>query len=165
MEPSVKDDQNFWNFIFTVLFLIQFATAATILEFQGLTPISIPILDLVLIALAVFRMIRLFVYDKIFQFFRDPFLNIEERLGADGELIVVRAVPPSGPRRTISHLLACPWCFGVWAALAITFFYFLTPFAWWPILMLAVSGLASFVQVLSNMIGWRAEHYKKQVRG
>jgi hypothetical protein len=44
----------------------------------------------------------------------------------------------------------------------VVFFYFLTPLAWLPIFILAVSGVASFLQLVANMVGWTAENGKIQ---
>lgn len=49
----------------------------------------------------------------------------------------------------------------MWAALFVTYAYFLRidPF-WFPILILAVSGVAFSLQSFVNMIGWAAENRK-----
>lgn len=161
----MKDDQGLWNFIFSVLFMGIFLAAMWYLHTLNKLPNSIVLFDLVLIILATFRLIRLFVYDKITQFIRDWFLRKEIIEGENGDLVVVRQNLVSGPRRTLHDLLSCPWCFGFWAGSITSFFYFLTPLAWLPILVLAVSGVGSFIQVLSNMIGWRAEYLKKKIKG
>lgn len=145
----ISKDQDRWNFIFSVLFLIFVGVLArTLGVLEGRVPTSIPLFDFFLIVLATFRLIRLFVYDKITQFFRDWFIDAER-----------------GPRKTIYGLLTCPWCLGIWAAMVITFFYFLSPVAWLFILVLAVSGLASLVQLFANGIGWRAENLKMDAQG
>jgi len=58
----------------------------------------------------------------------------------------------TGPGRTISKLLGCPWCTGVWLALFTTFLYFLTPFVWYGYLAIALAGLGSFIQILINRL-------------
>ena len=93
--------------------------------------------------LAVFRIIRLFVYDRITKWFRDMFVGFE-----------------SGPGKTINDLLGCPWCIGVWASVVVVFFYYLSSISWIVILMLAVASVASFLQILANLIGWKAENLK-----
>jgi hypothetical protein len=42
----------------------------------------------------------------------------------------------------------------------VAFFYLLTPFAFFPVMFMALSAVASFLQILSNLIGWRAEQAK-----
>jgi hypothetical protein len=160
MEPS-RDDQNLWNFIFTLLFLAFFGLLMWVLyKVRGNFPTAIPLFDLVLIALATFRLIRLFVYDKIFRFVRDLFVEIREVHSEQGVVYMERREYTGGPLRTISELLACPWCFGMWCGLVIAFFYFLTPLSWFPILVLALSGLGTLLQLIANFIGWSAENGK-----
>ncbi len=160
----LQDDQDFWNLTFGLLFLMLFVNALVILHVvAGIVPRYIPLYDFALLALATFRLTRLFVYDKIMQHVRDLFLDKTLRMGDDGERIVLRQKPFGGPRRTIADLLSCPWCIGMWFALFVSFFYFLTPYAWFPILFLAIAGVASFIQVAANLIGWKAELLKMQV--
>ncbi len=140
-------DQNLWNIIYALFFLIFVAVLSRTLFLKlGYFPTSISLPDFFLIVLATFRLIRLFVYDKITFFLRDLFADAER-----------------GPLKTFSELLACPWCFGVWCSAVILFLYYYTPLSWYFILLLAVGGLASFLQLLSNAIGWNAEHSKKRV--
>ena len=129
-----------------------------VLERYGYRPLySLGIADLVLITLASFRVIRLFVYDRITAFFREQFWDANVVDG--GEIILTK--PLRGPRRALADLISCPWCFGIWAAAMTTFFYFLTPYALYVVILLAISAVATFLQILSNMIGWKAEVLKK----
>jgi energy-converting hydrogenase Eha subunit G len=89
---------------------------------------------------------------------RDPFFDLRIENGE-----YVRTKPVDGPRRALADLVSCPWCVGLWFALFVAFFYFLTPFAWFPILFLAIAGVASILQVSANIIGWSAEGLKKHV--
>lgn len=130
-----------------------------ILEGEGykaldtLTPI-----DYILMSLATFRLVRLFVYDKITAFFREQFYDVSE--GRNGTTL---EKPPHGPRRTLADLLSCSWCFGMWAAGTVTFFYLLTPYAFYIVLMLAIGAVGSFLQLIANLIGWKAEQLKMDV--
>lgn len=160
------NDQNMWYIIFTIFFAVIFLGAMWVLWIQNkLLLTSISLFDVTLIILATFRLIRLFVYDKIMQFFRDIFLDKIEHTTEGEQVIMVRNKPLNGPRLTVTELLNCPWCFGLWAGFMVVFFYFLTPLAWFVILVLAVSGVSSFIQILINMIGWKAEYLKKKVEG
>ena len=123
------------------------------------TPRSIPLSDFLLITLATFRLTRLFVYDKITLWLRDLFIEKIET-STEGVIFVERVGFVNGPRRTISDLLNCPWCISVWFALLITFFYFLSPLAWFFILVLALSGVGALLQLTANLIGWNAEYRK-----
>ena len=108
----------------------------------------LPVLDLVLMSLAIFRLIRLFTYDVITKFIREWFEGAREDSFA----------------HTLGALLNCPWCTGLWFSFIIVFSYYATPFAWPVILILAVAGIASFLMTLSNLVGWMAEGKKLEVR-
>lgn len=105
--------------------------------------------DVLLMSLAVWRLTRLFVYDAITKFIRDWFV------GAPSETL----------RGSLFTLLTCPWCAGLWFGATVVFFYFLTPYAWPVVLILAISAIGSFLQILSNLVGWSAEAKKRQVLG
>lgn len=148
MENTNKD-QYIWNFVYSILFLglIIYGGYLMVQKFNGL-PTMIKPFDFVLIVLATFRTVRLFVYDKITKFIREPLAKVQ-----------------SGPIKTASDLMNCPWCFGVWAGFFIVFFYYyFYEFFWWVMLALAVSGIATFIQLTANMIGWRAEVLKMEAQ-
>jgi hypothetical protein len=154
-------DQYFWNFVFTVFFIVLLIMGAIILETEARIPlIDLELVDYVLIALASWRLVRLFVYDAITKFFREQFWDVKN-VGRGHSL----EKPKTGPRRTIADLLSCPWCFGVWATAVIIFFYLITPYAVFPVVMLALSGVATFLQLLANLVGHQAEKIKKEVEG
>ena len=130
-----------------------------ILEGEAYKPFAtLTIVDYTLMTLATFRLVRFFVYDKITAFFREQFYDVSE--GRQGTTLVK---PESGPRRTLADLMSCPWCFGIWASATVTFFYLLTPHAFYPVMLLAIGAVASLLQVLANMIGWKAEQLKQDV--
>jgi len=154
-------DQYFWNVVFLLFFLCLIFMGAVIIESIGYKTYStLTLTDFVLITLATFRIIRLVVYDKIFAFFREQFYDATEYKGK-----VVLVKPESGPRRTLADLLSCPWCFGVWASATVSFLYLLTPYAFFPTLLLALSSVATFLQLLANLVGWKAEQLKNEVEG
>lgn len=152
-------DQYFWNIIFLLFFICLVFLATVILESEArISYEALTFVDFALITLASWRIVRAVVYDKIFAFFREQFYDALEYKGK-----VVLTKPEKGPRRTLIDLLSCPWCFGVWAAAMVAFFYLLTPYAIFPVLFLALSAVASFFQVLSNLVGWKAEKLKDDV--
>ena len=152
-------DQYFWNVVFLVFFSVLVFMATIILQSEAYKSYTeLTLIDFILITLASFRLIRLVVYDKIFAFFREQFYDAEEY---KGKVLLVK--PENGPRRTLSDLLSCPWCFGIWATAMISFFYMLTPYAMFPILVLSLSSVATFLQLLANFIGWKAELAKVDV--
>lgn len=160
MKP--KDDQNVWNFRLLVFSAALLAAEIWLLMELGKLPTSIGILDLVLIALATFRLTRLFVYDTIMEFVRDWFLIRRVSYTSDNELVIERQKYPDGGLRAISELFACPWCFGLQAAMIVVFLYYLSAISWIVILMFAVGGVATFIQLIANAVGWRAENLKRR---
>ncbi|MEK7462660.1 MAG: DUF1360 domain-containing protein [Patescibacteria group bacterium] len=146
-------DQYFWNFVFSVFFLILIIMGAIILEGETRIPLDeLTLTDYVLMTLATWRLTRLFVYDAITRFFREQFWDVV-KVGKGFAL----EKPKFGPRRTLADLLSCVWCFGMWAAATVIFFYLLTPFSIFPITLLAIGAVASFLQLLSNLIGVKSE--------
>jgi hypothetical protein len=151
-------DQYFWNFVFLVFFSILVVMGAIILETESRIRLTeLTLTDYVLVTLASWRLTRLFVYDTITKFFREQFSDVV-KVGKTFKL----EKPKVGPRRTLADLLSCPWCFGVWASATIIFFYLLTPYAIFPVMLLAIGAVASFLQILSNLVGHKAELLKNQ---
>jgi hypothetical protein len=154
-------DQYFWNFVFAVFFLVLVIMGAIILQSESrilLTELTLT--DYVLVTLASWRLTRLFVYDAITKFFREQFWDVV-KAGKGFKL----EKPKVGPRRTLADLLSCVWCFGMWASATIIFFYLLTPYAVFPVVLLAVGAVASFLQILSNLLGHQAEYLRSRNEG
>jgi hypothetical protein len=151
-------DQYFWNIIFSIFFIGLIIMGAIILESESRISFSqLTLTDYVLVTLASWRLVRLFINDSITKFFREQFWDLE-KVGRGYELVK----PKTGPRRTVADLLSCPWCFGIWSAATIIFFYLITPFAVFPITILAIGAVATFLQILSSLIGNKAELLKKE---
>lgn len=150
-------DQYFWNVIFLAFFLCIACMATIILEGETVRPYgSLTLVDYTLMVLASFRLVRAIVYDKLFAFFREQFYDVSEH---NGNVVLVK--PESGPRRTLIDLVTCPWCVSLWAVLIVSFFYLLTSYAVYPVLLLALSGVVSLLQILADFIGWKT----KEARG
>lgn len=132
-----------------------------ILQSESRIPLDeLALVDYVLITLASWRLTRLFVYDLITKFFREQFWDVK-KMSKGYEL----EKPKTGPRRTLADLMDCPWCFGVWATAMVMFFYLMTPYAIFPVVLLALSAVATFLQLLTNMVGHKAEQLKKESGG
>lgn len=151
-------DQYLWNIVFTLFFLALVVMGAVIIDGESTKGIGqLVMMDYVLMTLATWRVIRLVVYDAVFKWFREQFYDAKETRGG-----VVLEKPVSGPRRTLADLISCPWCFGVWAAAMVTFFYLMFSWAFYPVLFLAVAAVATFMQLLANLIGHKAEQLKRE---
>lgn len=136
MEKDKSVSQHMWHFFSMLIFIFLFSSILYYLNVQNRLVKDIPLFDFFLLVLATFRMIRLFTYDIVMDFARDYFKKFD-----------------SGPGKTIWQLLDCPWCSGVWVALIIFALYFFHPVFWYFILVLALAGAASFVQITIWRIG------------
>ncbi len=167
MQPTLRPSENVnaWNIFFSILFAFFLFCSLVLVaaKYQGF-PRYVPIFDIVLMVLAVQRLTRLLVYDKITRWFREMFVFKRELYAEDGSRWIELIPYGRGLRHTIHDLLQCPWCIGVWASLLIVFCYFMFPWAWYVIFMLAVAGAGSFLQVIINSVGWRAESLKLDVK-
>jgi hypothetical protein len=144
--------------VFTVFFTIIVVLFAIILDTEARIPYQeLTFIDLTLITLASWRLTRLFVYDAVTKFVREQFMDVK-KVGRGYQLVK----PKTGPRRTLSDLFSCPWCFGVWAATLVTFGYLWSEWFVFPTVLLAVAAVATFLQLLANLVGHRAEQLKAE---
>lgn len=144
---SKRDDHNGWNFLFSIFFVVVLVGALWYMrEVRGGFLVYVPPFDVLLMAFATFRITRLIVYDKIARWFRGLFCR------------------EGGFFETVQDLLGCPWCIGIWAALLVTFCYFVYAWAWSVIFFLALAGMGSLLQVVANAVGWKAETLKMEAR-
>ncbi|MFM2381369.1 MAG: hypothetical protein RLZZ76_136 [Candidatus Parcubacteria bacterium] len=150
-------DQYIWNIFFILFYLCLLGMAVIILQSEARVAFSaLQLQDFVLMALASYRLTQLFLYDSMTKFFREQFYDVKV---VRTKITLVK--PGGGPRRTLADLLSCPWCFGVWATSTVVFFYLLTPLAYVPVLILALSSVVSTLQITANMIGHKAEQLKR----
>ncbi len=131
--PLIRNHGDIWNIVLGILFIVLYAILYMwITQFRD-TPLSIGVFDFFLIAFATYRIIWLVTYDKITDFVRVYF---EESMGTFG--------------KTMHSLLICSWCTSMWIALIMTGLYYATEWWWLLILILGVSGVASFIQIVTN---------------
>jgi hypothetical protein len=157
-----EEHDGFWYALYSIFFaLVAGGMLWSLYRANGTLPTSIPTFDLMLIILATFRLTRLFVYDKITHFIRDMFQHADETYTQEGITYYAKVERKNGALRVAYELLICPWCFSIWAALFVSYAYFVrTELFWLPILILAISGVATAIQILVNLIGWTAENRK-----
>ena len=151
------DGQNGWNMFFSMVFVVLCAGSAWVIyRSYGVLPNAVPPFDALIMVLAVFRLTRLFVYEKITRFLREWCMDKEVVAAPEGVSFSFYK-PERGIKRTFHDLLGCPWCVGVWATLPVVFGYYMFSWSWYILLILAVSGVATLVQLTANLIGWKAE--------
>ncbi len=151
-------DQYLWNIVFSIFFTVLVVMGIIILDSEATRSwAELTLVDYFLMTFASWRLIRLFVYDAVTKFLREQFYDVTEVKGG-----VLLQKPVGGPRRTLADLFSCPWCFGVWTTALVVFCYMMFSWAIYPIAFLAVSAVASYLQILSNLTGHRAEQLKNQ---
>jgi hypothetical protein len=134
---------NFWSafVFFGAMLLVGYLLRQKLVDITEMT-----FKEALIIVLASYRMTRIVVFEKIFKYFRDV-LKKRENLYVIG---------------TLSSIITCPWCAGVWVTLIIIVFYFLVPYGVVLVYVLALAGIASMVILLSNLLHMYTE--KKQRR-
>ena len=151
-------DQYFWSFVFSMFFVVLVVMCAIILETEAyLQWRDFTAFDYLIITFATWRITRLMVYENILRFVREQFFDVK-KVGRGYRL----EKPKAGPRRLLAELFSCPWCASVWAGGLVLFLYMLTPYAVFPLAILALSAVATFLQLISNLVGHQAEKASKQ---
>lgn len=104
-------------------------------------------LDLLLLALSVFRLGRLVAYDRVMEPFRRPFAQtVPDSTGA-GE-----SVEPIGEglRQAFGQLVTCPICAGTWIAAILVLFRI-----WFPLIALAflwMTAAVALAEVINSVV-------------
>lgn len=137
-----------WNFWAAIFFIVCLVGLGFALDCKGISTEDFTFGNITLMVLATYRLTRILVFDKIFKLFRD-FFRSRQRL----YLFFV-----------IKEIITCPWCAGVWVSLIIILFYFLVPFGQLFIIVLAISGVASFIVILVNYVGLSTEEKQFDMR-
>ena len=152
-------DQYFWNFVFSVFFVLLIGMGAIVLETETrIKYTDLTLTDFALITLATTRLVRLFTYDSATKWLREQFYDVK-KVGKG----YVLEKPKYGPRRTLADLFSCPWCMSVWMAALVVFCYLITPYAYYATILLSISSVATFLQLLTNMVGWQADKLEQEV--
>lgn len=125
-----------WNFWSAFAFFGLVALMGFLLERKDVDIREITLKEAVVIILASYSMTRILVFEKIFKYLRDVLKRRE-----DYYLI-----------GTLSSIITCPWCLGVWVTLFIIVFYYLVPYGDLLVYVLALAGIASLVILFSNLL-------------
>ncbi|MBW6537864.1 MAG: DUF1360 domain-containing protein [Mariniphaga sp.] len=129
--------ENAWNFASLFLFFALAAVTGYFMKAGNIDIREISTTDLIILALAIYRVTRVVVFEKIFKYFRD-FVKANNRVYF---------------MRTLSFIITCPWCAGVWIALVMVIFFYFIPFGVLLVYIMALSGVASFLVMVSNYLG------------
>lgn len=134
-----------WNFWSAFVFLGAVWLVGFFLKREGTDIRDLTLTEALLIILAASRLTRILVFEKILKHFRDA-LKRRQHLYVIG---------------TIHSMVTCPWCAGVWMTLIIIVFYFLIPYGELLIYVLALSGLASMMILVSNLLHMYTERRQR----
>lgn len=130
-----------WNFWSAFVFFGALLLVGYLLQKKGVDITRMTFKEALIIVLATYRMTRIVVFEKIFKYLRDVLRRRE-----DYYLI-----------GTLSSIITCPWCAGVWVTLIIIVFYYLVPYGVLLVYVLALAGVASMVILLSNLLHMHTE--------
>jgi hypothetical protein len=108
---------------------------------------SLSVYEFILLALAVFRLTHLLVFDEITEFLRKPFQKLIEERDENGETFQYITGRGKGIQKFIGDVLSCYWCTGIWAAifLYVGFIYFPLVFVV-VVYIFALAGVAAFIE-------------------
>lgn len=157
--PYGEDKQIFYNMTVPgIAFGITFIILLVILKMvNGKLPRSISVFDLVLVMLASFRMIRGMTHDKLTRFVREYFKYEKRQVMEEGKRYIIKRERGTGWKKAVNETIECVWCTGFWTTLIVLFLYFVSPATWIVILLFAVSGAATFVQLTISLIATKYE--------
>ena len=143
-----SNTERIWNVVSMFVYVLLLIALGTLLKDRGTGIEDIRIFDLVLICIATYRMTRLMVYDRIFKLFRD----------------IARDFQDNGFGASIRTILTCPWCAGVWISLFNVAVFYLVPFGQLFIYVMAIAGVAVFLQLGVNILGMVADEKQMDVK-
>lgn len=142
--PELDEQLAPWNGFAAIVFIVLLIIFYLFLGWRGIELLyRLSALDVAIIALAAFRITHLLTYDKILNVVRDYFFDTR-----DGRL----HKPKPGFRRMVCELLECIWCTSLWSALIAVALYLIGPFGRFVVIILAIAGAASLLQVISKRI-------------
>ncbi len=137
-------DQYFWNVVFLFFFGFLVVMGVIILDTESRIPwADISLLDFALITLASWRLTHFFSSDNSTKFLREQLYDLKETSKS-----LALEKPKTGPRRTLIDLITSPWALGLWMTASVTFFYLITSYALYPVIILSLSALVSILQLV-----------------
>src|SRR5690348_17023564 len=141
-KTTVEEDQHFWQSIALAGYVLLCALSVALVWYYGDTDFAkLTGLDLTLLGLAAFRAVHLITYDKIFDIVRAALMD-----GNGARLKTAER----GWRRLMCEFIQCIWCTGMWSGLIVVTAYFLGAWGRYAVIVLAVAGLGSLLQLMSK---------------
>jgi len=141
-------EQYFWNFVFLTFFFVLVIVGSIILETESRFLVSdITWFDAVLVVLGAWRLTRFVTSDSTTKFFREQFYDLKKTTRS-----LTLEVPTTGVRRAILEVLLNPWNISLGVGALVIFVYALTPYAVYPIALLALSGVVSLLETGTNLL-------------
>jgi hypothetical protein len=164
MKQSIGEyKQSMYNFFSPVAFFVATCGIIYALLVTGvLTVQPIRLFDLFIVALASFRLIRLFSFDSVFAYVRESIAFNSRIVEENGERYIERTPVRPGFRRMLATLLDCTWCIGLWTTMLCAILYTLSPATALLVVVLAVSAVASLFQIIACLIGAKYEEVEKR---
>lgn len=108
---------------------------------------------LLVLGLAVFRITRLIVFDKIMEPFRRPFFTEIEEKDEQGNVEIYLIPKEKGLRGWIGELLSCYWCTGVWVSVCVTLLYWThSLFGECIIFIFSLAAVGSLIEVIVSKL-------------
>jgi len=145
--------QYFWNFILGMFFLSLTIMGAIILETELRIPWQdLTVFDIALITLATWRLTRLITLDHHTKWFREQFWDIK-KVGKGYTL----EKPKHGARRAFADMFDSPWRSSLLVAGLVVFFFQITTYTYYVLFLVAVSGVASLLQLVADRLATPAE--------
>lgn len=151
-------DQYFWNFVFLLFFVSLVVMATIIVDTESRLVITdLGKFDVAIIVLASWRLVRFFANDGTTKFFREQFYDLKKTART-----ATLEKPATGPRRTILDIILSPWSFGLGITFLVTFCYLISAYLFYPILLLALAGLVSLLQIVAQLLEYKTEQIKQE---
>lgn len=146
-------EQYFWSGILLLFYVSLLVVGVIILETEAYRSYSdLTWIDLTLLLLAAERLVRLVAEDSLFKFFREQFYTVKTTARSKK---VTLEYPKRGFSRMLLDLIYSPSCLGLWMVSTVTFFYLLTPYAYFVVIALALSSAVSFLHIFFSAVAQR----------
>ena len=136
------------NFMSTVIYTVLFIGVGYALNQKGIQIEELEIKQMIILILGSYRLTRVVVYDKVFKLVRDYIKSKQQYVFM----------------QSVISIVTCPWCAGVWVVLFTVIIYYFVPYGQLFVLLMAISGVATFIQLSVNLVGLKAEEKQYQVR-